>query len=66
VHSFELRPVLGGFELRGGQLTEPMVFREEEPRPAVHLAGFFPKKRAENYGSSMQRGTWSEYGATSP
>jgi hypothetical protein len=44
MHSFELRPVSLGFELRGGQLTEPMVFREEEPRPGIHLVGFLSQK----------------------
>jgi len=44
MHTFELRPVPSGFELRGGQLTEPMVFREDEPRPAVHLAGFLSQR----------------------
>ena len=41
---FEVRPVLSGFELRGGPLTKPMIFREDEPRPAVHLAGFLSQK----------------------
>jgi hypothetical protein len=44
MHIFELRPVPAGFELRGGQLTEPMVFREDEPRPGIHLAGFLSQK----------------------
>jgi hypothetical protein len=44
MHVFELRPVPDGFELRGGQLTETMVFREDEPRPAVHLVGFLSQK----------------------
>ena len=44
MHMFEVRPVLSGFELRGGPLTEPLVFRETEPRPAVHLAGFVSQK----------------------
>jgi len=44
MHAFELRPVPNGFELRGGQLTEPMVFRDDEPRPAVHLTGFLCQK----------------------
>lgn len=44
MHLFEVRPVPGGFQLRGGQLTESMVFREDEPRPAVHLAGFLSQK----------------------
>ncbi len=38
MHTFELRPVENGFELRGGQLPEPLVFRDVEPRPAVGLA----------------------------
>lgn len=44
MHTFELRPVPDGFELRGGQLTETMVFCEDEPRPAVHLVGFLSQK----------------------
>jgi hypothetical protein len=44
MYLFEVRPVHAGFELRGGQLTEPMVFHENEPRPAVHLAGFLSQK----------------------
>lgn len=44
MHTFEIRPVASGFELRGGQLTKPMVFHEREPRPAVHLAGFLSQK----------------------
>ena len=44
MHVFELRPVPSGFQLRGGQLTEPMVSRENEPRPAVHLVGFLSQK----------------------
>lgn len=44
MHVFEVRPVLRGFELCGGPLTEPMVFREDEPRPAVHLAGFLSQE----------------------
>jgi hypothetical protein len=31
MHTFDLRPVENGFELRGGQLPEPMVFRDVEP-----------------------------------
>ena len=44
MHTLELRPVDNGFELRGGQLSEPMVFRDIEPRPAVHLVGFLSQK----------------------
>lgn len=44
MHTFEIRPVVSGFELRGGQLTAPMVFEENEPRPAVHLVGFLSQK----------------------
>jgi len=44
MHTFELRPVENGFELRGGQLPEPMIFRDLEPRPAVHLVGFLSQK----------------------
>ena len=44
MHIFELQPVPDGFELRGGQLTETMVFCEDEPRPAVHLVGFLSQK----------------------
>jgi hypothetical protein len=50
MHVFELRPVPTGFELRGGQLFEPMIFREDEPRPAVHLAGFLSQK----YGGELR------------
>lgn len=44
MHAFELRPVENGYELRGGQLPDPMVFRDPEPRPAVHLVGFLSQK----------------------
>jgi len=44
MHTFELRPVDNGFELRGGQLLEPMIFHDLEPRPAVHLVGFLSQK----------------------
>lgn len=44
MHTFELRPVENGYELRGGQLSKPMVFLEPEPRPAVHLVGFLSQK----------------------
>ena len=44
MHTFELRPMENGFELRGGQLPEPMVFHDIEPRPAVHLVGFLSQK----------------------
>jgi hypothetical protein len=44
MHTFELRPVENGFELRGGPLPEPMIFRDIEPRPAVHLVGFLSQK----------------------
>ena len=36
MHTFDLRPVDNGFELRGGHLPEPMFFHDIEPRPAVH------------------------------
>jgi hypothetical protein len=39
-----LRPVENGFELRGGQLPEPMIFRDIEPRPAIHLVGYVSQK----------------------
>jgi hypothetical protein len=44
MHTFDLRPVANGFELCGGPLPEPMVFRDAEPRPAVHLVGFLSQK----------------------
>ena len=44
MNTFELRPVNNGFELRGGQLPEPLVFHDIEPRPAVHLVGFLSQK----------------------
>jgi hypothetical protein len=44
MHTFELRPVENGFELRGGPLSEPMIFRDVEPRPAVHLVGYLSQK----------------------
>jgi hypothetical protein len=50
MRAFEFWPVENGFELRGGQLTEPMVFREDEPRPAVHLVGF----RSQKEGSELR------------
>jgi hypothetical protein len=50
MHTFDLRPVENGFELRGGQLPEPMVFRDAEPRPAVHLVGF----RSQKLGSDLR------------
>jgi hypothetical protein len=30
--------------LCGGQLPEPMIFRDVEPRPAIHLVGFLSQK----------------------
>jgi hypothetical protein len=44
MHTFELRPVISGFELRGGQLPEPLVFKEMDPQPAVHLVNFLSQK----------------------
>ncbi len=44
MHTFDLRPVNNGFELRGGQLTEPLIFLEADPQPAVHLVGFLSQK----------------------
>jgi hypothetical protein len=45
MHTFELRPVNNGFELRSGPLLEPMIFRDVEPRgPTVHLVGFLSQK----------------------
>jgi hypothetical protein len=44
MHTFELRPVNNGFELRGGLLPEPMIFRDVEPCPAVHLVGYLSQK----------------------
>jgi hypothetical protein len=44
MHAFELRPIEHGFELRGGQLPEPMIFRDTSPTPAVHLVGFLSQK----------------------
>ena len=35
MHTFELRPVDNGFELREGQLPEPMIFRDVEPGSAT-------------------------------
>jgi hypothetical protein len=49
MHTFELRPVEKGFELRGGPLSEPFVFRDIEPRPAVHLVGYL----SQLYGSEL-------------
>jgi hypothetical protein len=49
MHTFELRPFENGFELRGGHLPEPMIFRDVEPRPAVHLVGFLSQK----FGSEL-------------
>lgn len=40
MNKFDLRPVEGGVELRGGQLEEPMVFREADgEQRAIKLAG---------------------------
>jgi hypothetical protein len=44
MHTFELRLVENGFELRGGPLQEPLVFHEIDPRPAVHLVRFLSQK----------------------
>lgn len=44
MHLSELRRVPTELELLDGQLTEPMVFQEAEPRPGVHLAGFLSQK----------------------
>ena len=50
MHKFDLRPVDGGFELKGGQLSEPLLFLEPDPQPAVHLVGFLSQK----LGSELQ------------
>lgn len=42
--TYELRVVERGFELRGGKLEEPMVYRENEPAPAIHLVGFLSQR----------------------
>ncbi len=45
MNKFDLRPVEGGVELRGGQLEEPMVFREADgEQRAIKLAGFLSQR----------------------
>lgn len=44
VDSYELRSIEGGFELSGGKLNEPMIYREPEPSPAIHLVGFLSQR----------------------
>ena len=42
---FELRPLEDGLELRGGELKEPMVFRESDAEQrAIHLVGFLSQR----------------------
>ena len=54
---FELRPVENGFELRGGQLPESMVFRDIETRPAIHLVGYPPRTLTQVIGAALLRAT---------
>lgn len=47
---FELREIGGGFELRGGLLEGPLIYKEERPDPAVHLVGFL----SQRWGSELR------------
>jgi hypothetical protein len=44
MYTFDLRAVTDGYELRGGPLDAPMIYREKEARSAVHLVGFLSQK----------------------
>ena len=44
VDAYELRSIEGGFELSGGKLSEPLIYRETEPAPAIHLVGFLSQR----------------------
>jgi hypothetical protein len=48
--SFELREVEEGFALNGGQLEEPLLYREKEPDAASRLVGFLSQQQ----GSELQ------------
>jgi hypothetical protein len=41
---YELRTIERGFRLSGGKLNEPLVYRENEPAPAIHLVGFLSQR----------------------
>jgi hypothetical protein len=41
---YELRSIETGFKLSGGKLGEPMIYRESEPAPAIHLVGFLSQR----------------------
>ncbi len=48
MNKFDLRPVEGGVELRGGQLEGPMVFRETDgEQRAINLVGFLSQREAD-------------------
>ena len=42
--AYELRSIESGFELSGGKLEEPLIYRENEPAPAIHLVGFLSQR----------------------
>ncbi len=39
-NEYELRPVQGGFEIRGGRLEESLVFRDREIDIPIRMVGF--------------------------
>lgn len=41
---YELLSSEKGFELRGGKLKEPLIYRETESAPAIHLVGFLSQR----------------------
>ena len=40
MHEYAVRPVQDGFELRGGRLEEPLIFRDREIDIPVRMVGF--------------------------
>lgn len=42
--AYKLRSIESGFELSGGKLGQPLIYRENEPAPAIHLVGFLSQR----------------------
>lgn len=42
--AYELRSIESGFELSGGKLKQPLIYRESAPAPAIHLVGFLSQR----------------------
>jgi hypothetical protein len=40
IHEYALCPARDGFELRGGRLEEPLVFRDREIEIPIRMVGF--------------------------